>query len=1124
MPDYTWNQGRISSSTGVVDFTNTSGIVTSLIRLPLGSYEFVLPYVVVQFRKVTNGSESDISYSNIKRYIYLYDEQDSFITRYQITNERYLFENANWYNTKSFRFECYYSGNTLMYPEVQQEMLGTYYYKVLCSFYFNVVEFHKENDIWISDDSIPFSNIEVTTPIPASYWRIDSNSYYPYHENLKTIQNIPEPSIPASYWRIDRYHNDGYPWHERLLDISYNPPSDNPVYKTPTLYELYADGKLVWSSNNIDSNYGIITPTLEIEDSLVKQLKFKIPPNNYFYNKFERLKTKLKVFRNHKEIFEGRILSESIDIWGNRDVLGEGNLGYFNDTRQPQKEYSFYTATQILEAILQVHNSKVDVSRKFENKYGKPNFYISCSKSFPREDKYWYTQYESTLNAIENLAKELKCHIDTYVDEDGNRAIRLFENITEVSKQKIIFGSNLQDYTRSYDMAELATVLLPLGKYKNTTNDAGDEMIPGDPNGAIEEVDGGNTVAWREYGYHHDSWDASKTLMLRSNEDEDVYDSEKDIKGTRVVTWCFEEGGDPDFTYDYHVNWVENVKEGDVFYLEATLPDKSLLSGRQLYFYTIRDANHRQLACQAASASGQSSVDVHLAPVKRQDGTKTEDTRIKITVPATGAYLAVAGCTKIHVDDTQTYPFKLYKQRKLPNEMNDYVTVEKAQVPVDPSQPSGAKKDYDSLYIQATPRTIEIIDQTGHATQVTVDPLAEWGYIEKTAEFNDIEDPTDLYNKAVKYLQDYQFDKLEIKLTALDGVVLGVDLDYVMTYQKVRCISPKHGLDKEFPVTKTTLYLDDPSQNKYELNSTNELSITQTNSSVNSELLNKIAQAGTRSETLDLAKKNAYNQIRYGDTGVVSLNKDEYGNIESISIASTAVDWRNARQYWLWNYQGMMFVDLDLNPQPTPSYAVTNDGRIIANELMANSIISTTHLTGEMNIGGLDGTTGKMRIYRGSTVDNKLPLSGEMKTNGEFVTYSIPEGGQGETKSYRWSAIVDGHLSLGNGYGVPQPEETGFDARNETTYMQIGYYHVNGSDPSIEQVVPTINTNMGQVLNPQGNPIGSDRPLYLKCSDLYISGSYDQDTGCGYTGEYVAGYKTLTFYKGILVGIVDERE
>lgn len=956
-----------------------------------------------------------------------------------------------------------------------------------------------------NDELKPLPENTIYIPLPKGYWRdkTDINNSLPYHELLKEVplpENTVDIPLPKGYWRISPEYNYGYPYHELLKDISYIPKYVVPTYKSPVVYRIVANGKEIFASNNIDIHYGIINPVVTLEDSSTNSAQFQIPPDHYFYNEIQRLKTKCLVYRNDEIIFEGRVISENIDMYNRRDVLFEGALAYLNDTRQPQREYSYFTVIDIFNSILAVHNDKM---ANDQDRVILPG-YVNVDVDFPRTDNYWYTQYESTLEAIRNLAQACEAHIRVRtVNENGTikRYLDMFKEITDVSKQKIIFGSNLEDFTRNYDMGELATVLLPLGKHKARDNDVGDVMLPGDPNAPMEEVDGGNTVAWREYGYHHADYNPNETRMLRSNEDEDVPDPDKDRVGTRVVPWYFGDEGDPYFTWDYRVNWCEKVEAGDVFYLEATLPGKSIVNDRELYFYTVWDADGRQLAAQAASDSDESHIDIHKSPEKKQDGTWTEDTRIKIEIPTNGKYLAVSGCLHIHVDDTVWYPFNLYKQRKLPDDMEDYVTIEKCAA-VEGEHEEG------SLYLKAVPRDVTTYDQNGVPTTVTVDPFAEWGYIERTVEFDDVEDHDDLYTKAKKYLTEYQFDKMTIEVSAFDAKILGIDTDFINLYENVRCISPKHGLDKLFPVTKVTLNLNRPGNDKFSLNSERNQTLTQTNSSINSDLLNKISKAGEKSATLEAAKKNAYNLITNSNKGIVSLNQGDDGYVHSITISNDA-NWQADNNYWIWNQGGMAYVDAN---KQIVEVGMTNDGRVIANEVAANSVISASSLTGKLTVGGIDATHGSIEVVAPSSSSSTSTwvaldiYSGNDSVDGrygEIASYTEPRASDGLRYFFK---VLNGKYKLGYEYLRDGSPEGTIDTLEVKSLAW----------PDEER--PTIEAN--------GNlDVHATAEIRLWSNSLYFDtdGNIYVKNGDGYsTGEdgdfRLSNGETLHFKKGIFIG------
>lgn len=963
--------------------------------------------------------------------------------------------------------------------------------------------------------SLDYTDIsECTIEYDEEYaWYIDSNGNI-CNDDLKPMASKPiDIPLPKGYWRISPEYNYSYPYHELLKDISYIPKYVIHTYKPPVVYRIVANGKEIFASNNIDIHYGIINPVVTLEDSSTNSAQFQIPPDHYFYNEIQRLKTKCLVYRNDEIIFEGRVISENVDMYNRRDVLFEGALAYLNDTRQPQREYSYFTVIDIFNSILAVHNDKM---ANDQDRVILPGV-VNVDIDFPRTDNYWYTQYESTLEAIQNLAQACEAHIRVRtVNDNGTikRYLDMFKNITDVSKQKIIFGSNLEDFTRNYDMGELATVLLPLGKHKARDNDVGDVMIPGNPDMPVEETDGYNTVAWREYGYHHAEYRlVDCPIMLRMNSDnpdDETYDSEYEYFGSRVIPWELPEGGIPQFSTMYRTNWCENVHPGDVFYLEATLPGKTLLAGRELYFYTVRDADGRQLSSLAASDSDETHIDIHKAPEKKQDGTWTEDTRIKIEIPTNGATLAVSGCLHIRNDDTVWYPFNLYKQRKLPDDMEDYVTIEKCAA-VEGEHEEG------SLYLKAVPRDVTTYDQNGVPTTVTVDPFAEWGYIERTVEFDDVEDHDDLYDKAKKYLTEYQFDKMTIEVSAFDAKILGIDTDFINLYENVRCISPKHGLDKLFPVTKVTLNLNRPGNDKFSLNSERNQTLTQTNSSINSDLLNKISKAGEKSATLEAAKKNAYNLITNSNKGIVSLNQGDDGYIHSITISNDA-NWQADNNYWIWNQGGMAYVDAN---QQIVKVGMTNDGRVIANEVAANSVISASSLTGKLTVGGIDTNHGSINVvapssYSPTSTWTALDIfSGNDSVDGrygEIASYTEPRGVDGLRYFFK---VLNGKYKLGYEYLRDGSAEGTIDTLEVKTLAW-------GTGEGGQEERPTIEAN--------GNlDVHATAEIRLWSNSLYFDtdGNIYVKNGDGYStgedGDYrLSNGETLHFKKGIFIGATSD--
>lgn len=178
-----------------------------------------------------------------------------------------------------------------------------------------------------------------------------------------------------------------------------------------------------------------------------------------------------------KEIWEGRVLNEDKDFWNLRTIYCEGELSYLNDTCQPQREYPDTTFRQFLEAVLNIHNSRVPDSKKFY--VGQIWISDTAPASLKTYSARHFTNFEKTMETIMTLINEYGGHIKIR-KENGKRYIDWFDDYGEAqaSTQTIEFGTNLLDFTSTWDMTELCTVLLPTGKVltEGGSSSAGDPL------------------------------------------------------------------------------------------------------------------------------------------------------------------------------------------------------------------------------------------------------------------------------------------------------------------------------------------------------------------------------------------------------------------------------------------------------------------------------------------------------------------------------------------------------------------------------------------------------------------------------------------------------------------------
>lgn len=174
-----------------------------------------------------------------------------------------------------------------------------------------------------------------------------------------------------------------------------------------------------------------------------------------------RMSSIIKVYKNDKEIWEGRVLTEDQDFFNCRKIYCEGELSYLNDTCQPARNYFNVTLEAFYEAVLNYHNQKVDASKQF--KKGIITVTVSDPETgAPDSNINRYTQYEKTMETINKLVEEFGGHLRIR-KENGVRYLDYLKDYPGHSTQVIRFGKNLLDFTRSYDMSSLCTAVLPTG-------------------------------------------------------------------------------------------------------------------------------------------------------------------------------------------------------------------------------------------------------------------------------------------------------------------------------------------------------------------------------------------------------------------------------------------------------------------------------------------------------------------------------------------------------------------------------------------------------------------------------------------------------------------------------------
>lgn len=244
--------------------------------------------------------------------------------------------------------------------------------------------------------------------------------------------------------------------------------------------------------------------------------------------------------------------------------------------------------------------------------------------------------------------------------------------------------------------------------------------------------------------------------------------------------------------------------------------------------------------------------------------------------------------------------------------------------------PLGARLE-DVTEVEGLDAYLTIKDVNGGVDYVySQDAVKSYGWIFKTVKWNDVHVADNLLRKGKEYLSDIQFAQIILTVSAVDLHMLHVDMERIKVLDEIRVTSTPNGLDRFFPVSEMTIYLDKPSNNKLTLGtsySKNSLS-TKTESNMTS-IKNKIDSLPNKSEILEEARENASQLIHSATNGHVVTTADE-------QLIMDTADKKTARKLWRWNLNGLGYSKTGYNGKYDT--AITMDGQIVGERLVGGSV------------------------------------------------------------------------------------------------------------------------------------------------------------------------------------------
>ena len=217
------------------------------------------------------------------------------------------------------------------------------------------------------------------------------------------------------------------------------------------MYRILCDSYVLYDPRLPD--LFVIEPELTQKKNEPGELSFTIPKEHPNYGVLEKLKSRIKIYRDDTLIWLGRAIEDDRDLYENRKVVAEGALSFLLDSVLRQFTFDG-TATELFAWILAAHNARVNENQRLT----LGNCDISGSVGVTTKD------YLSSWQALKT------CLIDSFggylivrYDENENPILDYLSDVPDTATQRIEFGENLIDLALSRNASETYTACVPLG-------------------------------------------------------------------------------------------------------------------------------------------------------------------------------------------------------------------------------------------------------------------------------------------------------------------------------------------------------------------------------------------------------------------------------------------------------------------------------------------------------------------------------------------------------------------------------------------------------------------------------------------------------------------------------------
>ena len=298
------------------------------------------------------------------------------------------------------------------------------------------------------------------------------------------------------------------------------------------MYQIKCDDYILFDLR--DEEYIVNNPKLKLETNKVGELTFTIYDDHPYFDKIKKLKSIIRVYQFRQSvdvdgrlIFKGRVIEDTQDFDNAKVIECESKLAMLLDSQTPPFDLKEGVLTvngqtvagvngspqSLFKWVVEQHNAQVEEWQRFElDETPVTNTYKIDGEEFTKTvPKYCTvvdkndnivrsnTNYDSTFNTVQSKFIDLLggyINVKYDVEKDGKLVdyIEFVHDFTDTATQQIEFGENLLDISQVVSGADLATVLIPLGKSEGESALTIAEIADGEYNDTGDLASGGDIV------------------------------------------------------------------------------------------------------------------------------------------------------------------------------------------------------------------------------------------------------------------------------------------------------------------------------------------------------------------------------------------------------------------------------------------------------------------------------------------------------------------------------------------------------------------------------------------------------------------------------------------------------